>query len=137
MTTPAKLRADRGAVASIDVAVAIATTILLVAAILDLGNLLAAQHSLNFGVVKAARYAAVNSTTASPTSIKAAFTAAVTQSLGAAGAAKCSVLISYPTTNAVGNTIIVSATYGWAPASLIDGLLNISLSAQQALTILH
>ena len=137
MTGPATFRTDRRAVASIDFAVAIATVILLVAAILDLGNLLAAQHSLDFGVIKAARYAAVNSKTASPTTIKAAFTTAVTPTLGVSGALMCNVSISYPTTNAVGNTITISATYGWAPASLIDGLLNISLSAQQTLTIIH
>ena len=138
MTRLSNALRDRRGVAAPDFAVSIATVLLLAAAIFDLGNLIAARHSLDFGVAKAARFAAVNSSSATTSSVTAAFTAAVTPTLGAAAAAKCTVQVTYTNnSNAVGSTVLVTATYPWTPASVADSLAHVTLSAQQSLTIQH
>lgn len=137
MTRLPPLRRDTRGVAAPDFAVSIATVLLLAAAIFDLGNLIAARHALDFGVAKAARFAAVNSTLANTATITAAFMAAVAPSLGT-GAVKCAVQVTFTNnSSAVGSTVLVTATYPWTPGSVADGLVHISLSAQQALTIQH
>ncbi len=137
MTRVASLRRDRHGVAAPDFAISVATVLILATTIFDLGNLIAARHSLDFGVAKAARFAAVNSTLANTATVTAAFIAAVTPALGAA-AVKCTVQVTFSNnSNAVGSTVLVTATYPWTPGSVADGLVRISLSAQQALPIQH
>lgn len=127
-------RADSGVVA-VDFAVSAGAVLLLAAALFDVANLVAARHSLNIGVARAARYAAIHSGT-STSSILAAFNAAVAPTLGAtASAAHCTV--SFQGGNAVGGSVVVSATYAWVPASVVDSLAHVTLAATQTLTILH
>ena len=129
-------RRPTSGVVGIDFAVSLATLMLVITAVFDLGNLIAARHSLNFGVFTAARYAAVNSG-ASTAAIIAAFAAAVKPTLGQTGAANCTVSVSFPSGNTVGGAVLITASYPWSPASLLDGLAHITVSSQQVLTIQH
>ena len=99
---------DRRGVASIEFAVAIGVVLTVVFAILDLGRLFAAQHTLNYGVEKAVRYAVVNSDVATAASVAATFRTAATPGLGAGGAAACGVTVSYPQGNAPTLPVTVS-----------------------------
>ena len=131
------LARDRRGVTSIEFAVAIGAVLIVVLAILDLGRLFAAQHTLNYGVEKALRYAVVNSSTATATSVADKFRTAVTPGLGAAGAASCAVTVSYPQGNAPTLPVTIAVTYRWAPASSLDSLPGFTLSSGQTLVVQH
>lgn len=128
---------DRRGVASIEFAVAIGVVLTVVFAILDLGRLFAAQHTLNYGVEKAVRYAVVNSDVATVASVAATFRTAATPGLGAGGAAACGVTVSYPQGNAPTLPVTVSVTYSWAPVSSLDALPAFTLTSSQTLLIQH
>ena len=129
-------RRSTSGVIGVDVAVSLATLMLVITAVFDLGNLIAARHTLNFGVFTAARYATVHSG-GSTAAITAAFTTAVTPSIGQTGAAHCTVAVSFPSGNIVGGTVVITASYPWTPASLLDGLAHITVTSQHTLTIQH
>ena len=133
-------RRSTSGVIGVDVAVSLATLMLVITAVFDLGNLIAARHTLNFGVFTAARYATVHSggsTAAITAAITAAFTTAVTPLIGQTGAAHCTVAVSFPSGNIVGGTVVITASYPWTPASLLDGLAHITVTSQHTLTIQH
>ena len=105
--------------------------------IVDYGTLFADKHAINYGLVKAARYAAIHSASASVTSITAVFTNIIKPVLGSANVPNCSFSVSYPSGNAVGGTVVVSASYRWSSSIAHDVLPAITLSASQTLTIEH
>ena len=121
----------------VDFALASSAVLILIGAIVDYGTMFAAKHAINYGLVKAARYAAVNSTTATVSSTTAVFKVVVTAALGSANAKNCSLSVSYPNGNSIGNTVVLSASYPWTNAFGIDALPAITLSASQTLTIEH
>jgi Flp pilus assembly protein TadG len=121
----------------VEFAIAISVVLALVFGVIDLGRLFLAQHALNYGVAAAARYAVVNSTVATTTTIASKFTAAVTPALGATQAAAASVHVSFSPSEAVGGTVTVSATMPWTPVSAYSHLLAVTLASSQTLTIVH
>ncbi len=127
---------DRRGGVAIEFVVAMAVVLTAVFAIFDLGLLLSAQHALDFGVVKASRYAVVNST-ASTATIKSQFVTAVTPVLGSSRANAAAVSVSFAPSEKVGGTVTVSATLAWSPTTAIDRLVAVTLSSSQTLTIQH
>jgi Flp pilus assembly protein TadG len=131
------LARDRRGVTGIDFAVAISAVLVLVFAIIDLAGLFAAQHALDYGVVQAARYAVVNSTSATTSSITTVLRNALTPAIGAGNAATAGVTVAYPSGNAVGGTVQISASYAWSPSTSFDFLPRFTLTSSQTLTIQH
>jgi Flp pilus assembly protein TadG len=122
---------------AVEFAIAIGVVLALVFAVIDLGRLFLAQHALNYGVVAAARYAVVNGTVATTTTIQNKFTAAITPALGATQAAAASVHVSFSPSEKVGATVTVSATLAWTPATAVGDFVALTLSSSQTLTIVH
>jgi Flp pilus assembly protein TadG len=132
-----RLVRDRRGVTGIDFAVAISVVLVLVFAIIDLGSLFAAQHALDYGVVQAARYAVVNSTSATTSSITDVLRDAITPAIGAGNAATAVVSVAYPAGAAVGKTVQISASYAWSPSTNFDFIPRFTLTSSQTLTIQH
>jgi Flp pilus assembly protein TadG len=125
----------RGATAA-EFAVALSVELSLMFGVFDIGLLFAAQHALNYGVEKAARYAVVNSS-ASVATIKSQLVTAITPAIGATQAGNASLSVTFSPSEKVGGTVTVSATLAWSPVSPIDALTAVTLSSSQTLTIQH
>ncbi len=117
--------------------VAISVVLALMFGVIDLGRLFLAQHAMNYGVAAAARYAVVNGTVATTTTIQNKFTTAITPALGATQAGTANVQVSFSPSEKVGGTVTVSATLAWTPASALSHLIAVTLSSSQTLTIVH
>ncbi|MBV9734924.1 MAG: pilus assembly protein [Acidisphaera sp.] len=138
-----RLARDRRGAAAVEFAVTTLTFLILVMGMVDLGRLFSAEHALNLGVIKAARYAVVHgssssspSSPSSTTAVQSAFTAAVTPVLGAADAQSCTVTVTYAgSSNAPGSQVTVQASYSWAPMTTIAHFAAITLTAQAVGTI--
>ncbi len=138
MTSRVTRRSDRRGTTAAEFAIAISVVLLLTFAVIDLGRLYFYQHALDYGVEKASRYAVVNSASATATTVKSQFVAALTPAVGAGNASAASVSVSFsPTTAQVGGTVTVSATLAWSAVSALDFLPGLTLSSSHTLIILH
>lgn len=131
-----RLLRDRTGVTAPEFAVACGVVFLLIGVIMDLGSLFAARHALALGLAKATRYAAVHAGGAT-TAVTSAFTTAITPALGSGAASRCLVNVSYPSGNAVGGTVVVTASLPWTASATVGVFPAVTLSAQQSLTIQH
>lgn len=116
-------------------AVCCTAVLILITAIIDYGTLFSAKHAINYALVKAARYAAIHSRTATTTSITAMFNGIIVPALGSVRAQNCTLAISYPTGNSVGATVVLSANFQWTSSAHIDALPAVTIAAAQTLTI--
>lgn len=132
-----RVSSDRRGATAPEFAVACGVVFLLICVVIDLGNLFVARHALAHGLDKAARYASVRAGSATPSSVTAAFKAAVASALSTAAADSCAVVVTYPSGNAVGGTVVVKATLAWRASVALGVLPALTLSAQQTLTIQH
>ncbi len=132
-----KPRSGIAGTTAIEFAIAISVVLALVFGVIDLGLLFLAQHALNYGVAAAARYAVVNSTVATTTTVQSKFTTAITPALGTTQAGKAVVQVSFSPSEKVGGTVTVSATLAWTPAAALSHLIALTLSSSQTLTIVH
>lgn len=129
------LHCDRRGSTALEFGLALPIFSALMFGILDLGRLFGDQHALDSGVAVAARYAAVNSASASPASIKAQFVTAVLPLLGTCGS--CTVTVSFTPSYQPGGTVTVAAQYPWSPSLGTLGLPGLTLSTSITLTILN
>ena len=135
-TRPPLLR-DRHGASLVEFALVAHLILLPLAGTFDLGALFLAQRGLTWGVEAAARYASVNSATASTTTITARFAAAAGPSMGAAAAAASTVSIAYTPANSVGGSVTVTASYPWSGLLALGGITPRTLTASQTLIIQH
>lgn len=145
------LRQDRRGAAALEFAVAGTVVMMLLLAAFDIGLLFLAQRGIDYGIYKAARWAAVNSTSLSTANVLAQFKAATSATLGsgnancqgyAAGASipagtACAVTVGLSNGTDVGSVVTVQASYQWSPASSITGFVATTLQASIALTVQH
>ncbi len=128
-------RLGRAGVAGVEFALTSMVLFGVIVAILEGGELLVAQHTLDNAVVVAARYAVVHgSRSTSPASgsdVKNAFKAAASSVLGNAPDVK----VSFNPDNSPGSSVSVSATYSWSPVASLADWAALTLSAQADFTI--
>lgn len=148
-----RLRADRRGAAALEFAVAGTVIMILLLAVFDVSLLFLAQRGIDFGVYKAARWAAVNSRTLTTTAnVLAQFKAATSATLGsgnsncqgyAAGSdipagTTCYITVGLSNGTTVGSSVVtVQASYQWSPVSSITGFTAATLQSSIALTIQH
>lgn len=128
-------RLDTRATTAVEFAFMAGLLMTLVLTTLDVGRYLADQHAIDYGVAAAARYAAVNSGSATTDSITAAFNTAVSGMLGATPGAGVSV--SFAPDYKVGGTVTVAATYKWTGISPLALIGARTMSSSATLTVVH
>jgi Flp pilus assembly protein TadG len=132
---PARRKLDRRGMAAVEFALVASITLSFLVTIMDVGRYLGDQHALDYAVATAARYAAVNSTTASTSTITSKFDTAASGLLGSCGS--CNVKISYSPSYKVGGTVTVSVTYPWSSVSALTFLGIKTLSSATTLTVVN
>ncbi len=129
-------RLGRAGVAVVEFALTSMVLLGVIVAILEGGELLVAQHTLDNAVVAAARFAVVHgSRSSSPASsgdVKNAFNAAAAGSVLGNGPV---VTVSFNPDNSPGSSVSVSATYNWTPVASLADWAALTLSAQANFTI--
>ncbi|GAN76611.1 hypothetical protein Asru_0131_03 [Acidisphaera rubrifaciens HS-AP3] len=133
----AALRRDHRGASLVEFALVAHLILLPLAGTFDLGALFLTQRGLTWGVEAAARYASVNSTTATTAAITARFAAAAGPSMGAAATAATTVSIAYAPADAVGGSVTVTASYPWSGVLALGGIAPRTLTASQTLIIQH
>jgi Flp pilus assembly protein TadG len=128
---------DRRGTTAIEFAVSITVVLMLVFSMIDIGLLYLAQQTLNYGVSAASRWAVVNSASANATNVASQFVAAATPGLGAARAAKSTVVVSFAPSSTPGGSVTVKATLAWSPLTTFDFMVAATLSSSQTLVIQH
>lgn len=103
--------------------------------VIDVGRYLGDQHALDYAAATAARYAAVNSTTATTSTIKSKFTTAAEGLLGTCGS--CSITVSFSPSYKVGGTVTVSVTYPWKAVSALTFLGSKTISSAASMTVVN
>lgn len=138
MTRPAAaLRRDRRGASLVEFALVAHLILLPLAGTFDLGALFLAQRGLTWGVEAAARYASVNSATASTATITARFATAAAPAMGAAATAATTVSVAYTPAETVGSSVTVTASYPWSGLLALAGIAPRVLTASQTLIIQH
>lgn len=127
----------RRGVAGIETAMVLTTFFALLFGMFDLSRMVGWQHVLDRSVLTAVRYAAVNSSSATTSSITAAFTTAATPLLGAATAGQAKVTVTFTPSYATGNAVTVSARLAWAPATGLTQFIALTLTSSATMTVLH
>jgi Flp pilus assembly protein TadG len=128
------LRDRRGSVA-LEFGLVVPMVLVLLVGVIDVGRLIGDQHALDRGVAAAARYAAVNSASATASTITAAFTAAAAPLIGS-----CSTCVSVSFSPAgsqgqPGGTVTVSVSYPWHASAPSLVLFSTTLTSSITLTI--
>ncbi len=129
---------DRRGVAALEFALTAIPVLMLLLATVEFGRLFADQYALSLGVERAARFAVVHGSQsvlpASGADISGQFYAAAAPFLGA-GAGGAAVSVTFTPDNTPGSVVTVNATYGFLPASLLEAIPALTLSAQASYTI--
>ena len=107
----------------------------LVLTTIDVGRYFADQHAIDYGVAAAARYAAVNSGSATTSSITSKFDAAVSGLLG--DAPTFDVAVSFAPDYQVGGNVTVAATYQWNGISPLALIGSRQITAAATMTVVH
>jgi Flp pilus assembly protein TadG len=136
---------DRRGATALEFALVAPMVLTLLIGLLDLGRLFGDQYALDQGVAVAARYAVVNSTSASAATIQSQFTTAVKPLLGGAVftlttpplSTKCGDCfgVAFAPSYQPGATVTVAARYWWTPSSPITLLPAQSLTSSTTLTV--
>ncbi len=124
---------DRRGTASLELALVLPFVIAVLLGAIDLGRLMGDQHALDRGVAVAARYAIVNSSSATAASITTVFDSAVQPLLGSCGT--CTVTVSFNPSYQPGGTVTISATYPWTATLPALTVANTTLSSSITLTV--
>ena len=124
---------DRRGTAALEFGLVLPFMLMLLVGMLDVGRLIGDQHALDRGVAVAARYAIVNSASASATTITAQFDQAVQPLLGSC--VGCTVTVTFSPSYQPGATVTVSATYAWTSTLPTLSLANTTLSSSITLTV--
>jgi Flp pilus assembly protein TadG len=130
------LAPDRRGNAALEFAMAAPCVLILLIGLLDIGRLFADQYALDQGVAVAARYAVVNSTSATvgATSLTA-FEQQVQPLLGSCIAAGTCTFSLAPAGFLPGATVSVTATYTWTPSAAITAIPAQILNSATTLTV--
>lgn len=129
------LRCRRGTTA-VEFALAAPAFLYFLFGTLDTGWLFASQMTLDWATAAGARYAAVNSSTASSTSIATL----IRNDAGALipnCATACQVSVSYSPSNKVGAVLTITTTLNWSPLSGLTLLQSQQLSATTQISVLN
>lgn len=132
MTARPPLRDRHGSLA-LEFGLVLPFVIVMLVGILDVGRLMGDQHALDRGVEVAARYAVVNSSSASTGTITTQFDQAVQPLLGSC--ATCTVSVSFNPSYQPGATVTVTASYPWTPTLPLMLLSATTLSSSITLTV--
>lgn len=145
-----RLRRNRQGTTSLEFAATGLTIMILLLAVLDVGRLFLAKRGLDYGIDRAARWASVNSATASAGTVLAQFQTAAGAAVQnaatcqgyAAGASvppstMCWITVGFSPGTAVGNFVTIQANYRWSPVTLVDGLVIATLKSNVTLAIQH
>ncbi len=128
-----RMQADRRGNFVLEFALLAPIMLIMLLGLIDLCRMLGDQHALDQGAAAAARYAVVNSTSASATSIQTVFMTAVQPMLGSCTG--CSVTVTFNPSFKPGGTVTVAATYAWTPSSPITLMSAHSLASATTLTV--
>lgn len=128
-----RLARDRRGSVALEFGVVLPLVLMLLVGIMDVGRMMGDQHALDRGVAVAARYAIVNSSTATANTITAQFTAAVQPLLGSCGT--CTVNVTFSPSYQVGGTVTVTASYPWTPTVPTLVLSDTTLTSTITLTV--
>jgi Flp pilus assembly protein TadG len=128
------LIADRRGVAAVEFALAAPMLITAMLGLFELGSLFSAQEVLAYAVARAARYAAVSSTSATSAGISAAVTTAAAPVIPNC-AETCAVSVSYFPSYQVGGQVTVSVTYAWSPLPGEPAIGTLTLSSSMTSTV--
>ncbi len=142
---------DRRGAAAVEFALCIWALIAMMLGIIEAGRLYLVQHTLEYGVARAARVAVVDgSRSASPSAICgntiAAFTAAIAPALGSTASVTLTVTLttssgtstctkSSTATVHAGDSVSIAASHQWAPVAGLLSLPAVTLTASTAGTI--
>jgi Flp pilus assembly protein TadG len=143
--SPGALRRDRRGVASIEFAVTFFVVLIALLGIFEVGFIFLTKRAIDRGVVNSARWIAVNSTTATTTTVKTVFVTA----LGQTSASDCTVAFAAVTTitsgcavNVVfspsqtpGSAVTVTAQFIWVPFATLVQIGTLTLQSSVALTV--
>jgi Flp pilus assembly protein TadG len=136
-------------VAAVEFAIAGVTIMVLLLAIFDIAILFLDQRGLDYSVQRAARWAAVNSATASTATVLAQFqneanaffnasSCAAYASAGAVPAAStCSVVVAFSNGANVGSVVSLQAKYAWGPTNSITGFVAMNLTSSTTVVIVN
>jgi Flp pilus assembly protein TadG len=143
------LRRDRAGVASIEFALTFGVVLIGLLGIFEVGLIFLTQRGIDSGVVSSARWIAINGTTATTATVKSQFVTASAKALGSTSASDCTVAFTAVTTitsgcavnvmftpsQAVGNTVTVTAQIVWVPFTTLVAIGTLTLKSSVALTI--
>jgi len=147
--SPGALRRDRRGVASIEFAVTFFVVLIALLGIFEVGFIFLTKRAIDRGVVNSARWIAVNSTTATTTTVKTVFVTASAMALGQTSASDCTVAFAAVTTitsgcavNVVfspsqtpGSAVTVTAQFIWVPFATLVQIGTLTLKSSVALTV--
>jgi Flp pilus assembly protein TadG len=123
---------DRDGAAGIEFAAVGPLVLLLLWALLEVYRLLAAQRALDFAVTRGLRYASVNSTVASASTIATQVTDVVQSLLGTS---TVNVTVTFTPAYTPGDAVRINATYTWTPLFSPADFVSTQLSSVGAVTV--
>lgn len=103
---------------------------------LDVGWFFASQMMLDWATTKGARYAAVNSSSATASSIASLVKQDATPIISSC-TTTCNVSVSFSPANQVGGTVTITSTYSWSPLSTVTGPLAQTLTSTITMPIVN
>ncbi len=138
----------RGAV-GVEFAIGGMMMLMIVFVIFDIGLIFLDQCGLDYGASVAARWGAVNSASASVSTVLAQFQTAARAVIGNASSAcggyasaaavptgkSCYIVVTFPNGATVGSLITVQAYYTWSPVAVLDGFKATTLQSTVSFTI--
>ena len=128
-----RMQADRRGSFALEFALIAPFVLIMLIGLIDILGMLGDQHALDEGVAVAARYAVVNSASASAASIRNQFMTAVQPMLGSCGG--CTVSVTFTPSYQPCATVTVTATYAWTPLAPITLMGAQSLASATTLTV--
>ena len=136
MTRRRGLRDQHGSTA-LEFGLMLPMVLVLLVGVIDVGRLIGDQHALDRGVAAAARYASVNSASATASTITAQFAAAAAPLIGSCGGCVSVTFSPAGSQGQPGGTVTVSVSYPWhasAPSLILFGM---TLTSSTTLTVLN
>jgi Flp pilus assembly protein TadG len=127
------LPCDRRGASALEFALVAPFVLVLMIGLIDVARLLSNQQALDHGVAVAARWAVVNSASASTASIQAKFKRDVQALLGDCDG--CSIKVAFDPSAQPGAAVTIAATYPWMPVAPITLLPARNLTSSATMTI--
>lgn len=127
---------DRRGTAALETAVTLPVVVFVMVAMVGVYQVFSSRRAVEYGLEQALRHVAVNSGSATPSSITAAYTSAAKALSPDVGAAS-KVAVTPASGYAPGQTVQVAVTYQWVPPDPVNFLPTIQMNRTASITIVN